>query len=101
MKSELQQLITELENEIINYDQNRSRAQHISTLKKIASNMQKELDRMPEFDISIPDRKEDAFQVVKNIIILPSRSDDNEIYLPSILPIGECVDAFGIESEEE
>lgn len=81
MKSELQQLITELENEIINYDQNRSRAHHVSTLKKIARNMQKELDRLPEFDIIVPDRNEGKIQVVKNIIILSDDSRDDGSYL--------------------
>lgn len=85
MKSELQQLITELESEIINYDQNRSRAQHVSTLKKIARNMQKELDRLPEFDIIVPDRNENKIQVVKNIIILSDDSGDDGSCLGSLL----------------
>ncbi len=83
MKSELQQLITELESEIINYDQNRSRAQHVSTLKKIARNMQKELDRMPEFDIIVPVDRRDKHKIkpAKTIVVYSQEAGDNHRYL--------------------
>lgn len=83
MKSELQQLITELENEIIYYDQNRSRAHHIGTLKKIARNMQKELDRLPEFDIIVPVDRRDKHKIkpAKSIVVYSEEMDDNHRYL--------------------
>ena len=83
MKSELQQLITELENEIINYDQNRNRAQHISTLNKIARNMQKELDRLPEVDIIVPVGRRDKHKIkpAKTIVVYSQEADDNQKYL--------------------
>lgn len=53
IKDEMRQLISDLEKAIQDYDKGRSRSQHVGRLTIIMRNMRKELDRMPDFDISI------------------------------------------------